>query len=79
MLAAVALGIVACWQVFSLTGWERFVESASNVISLERGCYLLVGWIVLKFAHEVGHGLACKRYGAYVREADVTGTDVTHT
>ena len=30
---------------------------------------MTVVWCVLKFFHELGHGLACKRFGSHVREA----------
>ncbi len=51
--------------------WNRFSESAGNILSVDQGLYLLLGWIVLKVAHEMGHGLACKYHGGYVREAGV--------
>ena len=63
------LAIVATLHL--ATGWDRFVGSAGNVFSLDQGLYLLLGWVLLKVMHELGHGLACKHYGGYVREAGV--------
>ena len=54
-----------------VAGWDRFAGSAGNVFSLNQGVYLLFGWVVLKVLHELGHGLACKHHGGYVREAGV--------
>jgi putative peptide zinc metalloprotease protein len=54
-----------------IAGWSRFLDSASGILAIDQSLYLLLGWIGLKFAHELGHGLACKRYGGYVREAGV--------
>lgn len=68
-MAAVVLGIVA--SVLLAADWIRFSDSASGVFSIDHGFYLILGWIILKVAHEMGHGLACKYHGGYVREAGV--------
>ncbi len=68
-VAAALLALVAATHLF--TDWERFTASAGGILAVEQGFYLLVCWVVLKVAHELGHGLACKHHGAYVREAGV--------
>lgn len=72
--AAALAATAILWLIATLhvaAGWERFVGSATNIFSLDQGVYLLLGWVLLKVLHELGHGLACKHYGGYVREAGV--------
>lgn len=69
LVASLMLWIVAALHLVS--GWDRFVGSAGNVFSLDQGVYLLASWVALKLFHELGHGLTCKHYGGYVREAGV--------
>ena len=47
----------------------RFVQTLDGILTPGRSVSLLVCWIVLKIVHEMGHGLVCKRYGGFVREA----------
>lgn len=68
-VAASLLALVAAAHLF--TDWDRFTASAGGILAVEQGFYLLVCWVVLKVAHELGHGLACKHQGGYVREAGV--------
>ncbi|MBC8356717.1 MAG: HlyD family efflux transporter periplasmic adaptor subunit [Planctomycetes bacterium] len=67
--AAALLATVA--SIYLIADWARFTESAGGILAVEQGFYLLVCWVVLKVAHELGHGLACKHHGGYVREAGV--------
>ncbi|MFV2067200.1 MAG: efflux RND transporter periplasmic adaptor subunit, partial [Pirellulales bacterium] len=68
-LAAVLLVAVAGNQV--LTHWSRVVTSSRGVLSTERWLWIVVAWLVVKFVHELAHGIVCKRYGGSVRDAGV--------
>ena len=71
MTAAVVAFLALIAGGHLVTDWTRFSASASQIIAIEQGFYLMVCWVVLKVAHELGHGLACKHHGGYVREAGV--------
>ncbi|MDA1050019.1 MAG: HlyD family efflux transporter periplasmic adaptor subunit [Planctomycetota bacterium] len=67
--AAALLALIATTDL--VTDWDRFTASAGGILAVEQGFYLLICWVVLKVAHELGHGLACKHHGGFVREAGV--------
>lgn len=71
MLAAVAALLAFVAAAHLITDWSRFTTSAGEIFAIEQGFYLFVCWVVLKIAHELGHGLACKYHGGYVREAGI--------
>lgn len=61
------------WLLLCLLGgyhicaqWERFSTSAELVISNENWIYLILAWLFLKLLHELGHAVACMRYGGDV-------------
>ena len=54
--------------------WQRSEEiglSYVGVLTGTRWMWLLAIWVCLKIVHEMGHGLACRRYGGDVPEAGV--------
>lgn len=71
MFAAIAAVLAFVAASHLVMDWARFSASAGGIFALEQGFYLMVCWVVLKVAHELGHGLACKYHGGYVREAGV--------
>lgn len=67
-----AVGLLAAVAAIHLVAdWSRFTASAGGIFAVEQGFYLILCWVALKVAHELGHGLACKYHGGYVREAGV--------
>jgi len=50
---------------------DRFVESASNLISINNALWLALAWAILKTTHEIFHGLVCKKYGGHVHKCGV--------
>ncbi|MGB6044005.1 MAG: efflux RND transporter periplasmic adaptor subunit, partial [Pirellulales bacterium] len=71
-LALVAWLILVTWAagVLAING-DRFADSISGIFSPNGYILLIASWVILKVLHELGHGLACKRFGGYVREAGV--------
>jgi putative peptide zinc metalloprotease protein len=60
---------VACWAMWiAASHWTEFLASARDVFSPNQRIGLIVSWLALKVLHEVSHGIACKKYGGYVRE-----------
>ncbi len=46
--------------------WGEFRSSLNDVFTQENWFYLLAVWVVLKVIHELGHAIACMRYGGKV-------------
>ncbi len=70
--------VVVCCVVLILASLTRlaihgdaFWRSTEGIFSAGRPLGLLVCWVLLKIIHETGHGLVCKRYGGYVRDAGI--------
>jgi putative peptide zinc metalloprotease protein len=68
-------GGFAVWLIVLLTGatqlapeWGRFTADASGLLARDNWLWLLLAWTGLKVAHEFGHGVVCKHFGAAVRE-----------
>lgn len=49
----------------------QFIGAASQILSIHNTIYLLLAWIIIKFIHELFHGLVCKKYGGYVHEVGI--------
>ncbi len=65
-------GVVVVGGLFQiLSNLGRFSTQASGVLATSNWISLLVVWVVLKFIHELFHGIACKHYGGRVTEAGV--------
>ncbi len=67
----IALALVAgTWAVVKVClNWDVFIGSTRAIFAGDQHLGLLAGWVVLKGFHELSHGLACKKYGGFVREA----------
>ncbi|HEV7402551.1 MAG TPA: HlyD family efflux transporter periplasmic adaptor subunit [Chthoniobacteraceae bacterium] len=68
-------GGFALWLIVLLAGaaqlapeWGRFTADASGLLARDNWLWLALAWTGLKVAHEFGHGLICKHFGAAVRE-----------
>ncbi|MGA7395612.1 MAG: hypothetical protein WBW78_23420, partial [Terrimicrobiaceae bacterium] len=66
--AFAAGGLVAAALYVILMNYSMFVRSLSDVFSLENAPALFAIFIVLKFLHEVGHGVLCHRFGGHISE-----------
>lgn len=53
------------------TQGSELVASTGSIYSARGQLSLLVCWVVLKAVHELSHAVACRRYGATVRQAGV--------
>jgi len=63
MLGAVAVAFLS---------WERLeAPRAESILTAANVAYLAVAYVVVKLFHELGHGLAVKRWGGEVREVGV--------
>ncbi len=49
--------------------WPRFAADSDAFLARDNWLWLFVAWAGLKVAHEFGHGVFCKHFGAAVREA----------
>jgi putative peptide zinc metalloprotease protein len=66
---------LALWLLVVATGaahvamdWTRFGRDFGGILSRDNWLWLLLVWAGLKIAHEFGHGIFCKHFGAAVRE-----------
>ena len=66
--AFAAGGLVAAGLYVILMNYSMFVRSLSDVFSLENAPALFAIFILLKFLHEVGHGVLCHRFGGHISE-----------
>ncbi len=64
---------LAIWLTVCLLGaqrvfsdWNRFRDSLRDVLAPENWLYLMAVWVLLKVVHEVGHAIACMRWGGTV-------------
>lgn len=71
-------GAFLAWLVLLAVGgyrvaanWDRFAASTQQIFAPENWFWLAACWTALKVVHELGHGLACRRYGGTVREAGI--------
>ncbi|MHB8974746.1 MAG: efflux RND transporter periplasmic adaptor subunit [Pirellulaceae bacterium] len=51
------------------THWSEFIASSHLIFSPRNWLSMAIAWAVLKFVHELGHALVCKRHGGEIREA----------
>lgn len=74
------LSMVALIAVISR--WELLSTPLGRVLCPDQHLALLGCWLLLKFVHELGHGIACHRLGGEVREwglAFIYGMPVPYT
>jgi len=63
------VGISGIYHV--VTNVDRFVKSASNLISIDNALWLALSWAIIKTTHEIFHGLVCKKYGGHIHKFGV--------
>jgi putative peptide zinc metalloprotease protein len=68
-IAVVVLAFLAA--MFVGQDWGRFTHSLGGIFDAQQWISLFVCWLGLKVVHEFAHGLACRRYGGYVKEAGI--------
>lgn len=66
MITVVLVSLGAAPFVFQR--WEKLTASLHGILCPDQHLPLLGCWLLLKTAHEIGHGLACRRLGGEVRE-----------
>ena len=85
--ALFALMIAIVWAVgWVLREWDVLVQALQPLALPQHWHGLLIAWVGLKLAHELGHGVASHRYGVRVRDsgilfllgAPLAYVDVTH-
>ncbi len=66
---------LALWLLVVATGaahvamdWPRFGRDFGGFLARDHWLWLFLVWAGLKIAHECGHGIFCKHFGAAVRE-----------
>lgn len=71
-LAIVVWFVVSAAAIGTLLGnTDQFAAAPQNLLSQSNWVWLAISWLALKVLHEIGHGLAAKRYGGKVPEAGV--------
>lgn len=68
-MTLLGLAVIAAGLVVIATNWAGFVASSHLIFAPHNWLSMAIAWMMLKVVHELGHGLACKRYGGEVREA----------
>ncbi len=61
--------LIAIGTISVASDWDRFSASSQGIFGYENWLWLALSWAGLKVAHELAHGVACKRHGGNVREA----------
>ena len=69
MFATLILHFVAIGVL--LAKWDTFIASSGQILSPANWIYLSIAWIALKAAHEAGHGLVSRKFGAEVSSAGI--------
>lgn len=60
VVGSLYLVLTALWMAAE---WGSWIERSSRVFYGHAWLYLLLTWSVLKIIHELGHAVACRRYG----------------
>lgn len=72
-VGAVAWGaLIVTAMITALMSWDRLeAPTAEMILTASNIAYLAAAYVVVKMLHELGHGLAVKRWGGEVREVGV--------
>jgi putative peptide zinc metalloprotease protein len=54
-----------------ISHWDRFVASATTVLTPHNWLWIFLAWLLLKIIHELSHALACKYHRGEVRDVGV--------
>ena len=68
---AVWLAVIAIGATHVGIEWPRFARDFDGILARDNWLWLFVVWAGLKIAHECGHGLFCRHFGAPVREVGI--------
>ncbi len=63
--SAVILVALAC----AFQNWQLIVTSARGILAPNAWLWLVATFVLMKFIHEMAHGLFCHRFGGQVKEA----------
>ncbi len=55
----------------ALSHADRWIASSRTLVAPHNWAWMLVTWVLLKMVHELGHGLACKRFGGRVKDSGI--------
>src|SRR5688572_7297526 len=66
--AGVSVALVVCAFAVAVANWQEIRPEFARLAELHALFYVWVVLIVSVCAHEIAHGLACKRFGGRVRE-----------
>lgn len=69
--AALWLAVMLWGASSALSHWSQLATHATNVFHPSNWLQLMIVWCALKVWHELGHALACKRFGGEVHEAGI--------
>lgn len=69
LFVAALAGLIAAVMI-TLEG-RTFAASVSGVFAPDHHWRMLMAWLVLKSVHELGHAVACRRFGGEVRDCGI--------
>lgn len=71
--AAVVTSVIGAALAATLCGrYQELRDSLAKIFLPEGQLALVLCWLILKVVHETAHGLACRKFGGYVREAGLS-------
>ncbi|MGE3778846.1 MAG: site-2 protease family protein, partial [Pirellulaceae bacterium] len=65
------LGAVGCALAQLAAKSNQLADASQGILATDNWLWLGCCWLILKFIHELAHGIVCKRYSGNVREAGV--------
>jgi putative peptide zinc metalloprotease protein len=65
-MALAGIALVNVWD-----NWDRVREQSLGIASPGRWLWIWLGWLALKFIHELAHGVACQKFGGHIGPSGV--------